>query len=153
MKRRHLQRWVKVNAAVDVGIVDLVSALAAFPKLETIESCQGGSAEALWVCFHYGDYWEHPWREMVAFLFDVLGPGLSERVGDGVTLSVRVTESGVPLAEMFVRPGALSETVEALRELASVAARIPMASLAHPFGVDEAVGPAGADAVDLPCTT
>lgn len=36
----HRQIWVKVNALVDEGIVELVNALSSFPKLQTYESCQ-----------------------------------------------------------------------------------------------------------------
>ncbi len=153
MKRRHPQQWVTVNVAVDRGIVDLVTALSAFPRLETIESCQGEPGEASWVCFYYGNYWEHPWRDMVVFLFDVLGPGLLKRVGDGIRLSLHVTETGVPRAEMVVRPGAMSGTVEVLQELASVARCVSVTCLAHTDGITEAVGPSGTDAVNLPFTT
>jgi hypothetical protein len=90
---------------------------------------------------------------MVAFLFDVLGPALLERVGDGIRLSLHVTETGVPRAEMVVRPGAMSGTVEVLLELASVARRVSVTRLAHADNVTERVISFGTDAVDLPFTT
>ena len=142
-----------MNAAVNGGIAELITALSAFPTLETIESCQGEPGEASWLCFYYGHYWEHPWREIVAFLFDFLGPRLLERVGDGIRLSLHVTETGVPRAEMVVRPGAMSGTVEVLRELASVARRVSVTRLAQADDVTEDVAPSRIDAGDLPFTT
>jgi hypothetical protein len=50
----HEQTWVKVNTTVDKGISRLIEALSDFPKLKTIESCQGTKGWA-WVCFDYGD--------------------------------------------------------------------------------------------------
>lgn len=67
--KTHKQVFVKINAPVDAAICDLVSALGAFPSLETIESCQGSEKSSAWVCFRYGNYWDHPWRDLAAFVF------------------------------------------------------------------------------------
>lgn len=113
----HTQRWVKVNAPVDAELEELVRVLSAFPRLQTIESCQGTEARPAWVCFTYGNSWNHPWRELASFVLDYLGPGLMSRVGDRADLVLRVTMGKVQ-AELTVRPGAMRQTVKALRNLA-----------------------------------
>lgn len=114
----HAQKWVKVNAPVDAGLEKLMQSLSAFPRLQTIESCQGNSTRPAWVCFSYGNSWEHPWRELAAFALGYLGPGLISRVGDRAGVVIRVTTLGRVQAELTVRPGALRQTVKALRALA-----------------------------------
>ena len=51
----HRQTLVKVNAPVDEGIADVVSALNGFPKLYTTQSCQGREDGFSFVWFRYGD--------------------------------------------------------------------------------------------------
>lgn len=116
----HEQAWVKVNAAVDRGVVGLVEALSLFPELETIESCEGSDGEPAWICFHYG---HEGWRDLVEFVFDFLAPNLFLRVGDSVTLVVRPRESGAALADFSVRPESKREVELALRELSGVPRR------------------------------
>ncbi len=69
--RMHEQTWVKVNIVVDKGIKGIIEALSTFPELEIIESCEGSNTQNAWVCFRYGRYWEHEWRDLVAFVFQV----------------------------------------------------------------------------------
>lgn len=114
----HAQKWVKVNAPVDVALKELVRALSAFPRLQTIESCQGNDTRPAWVCFTYGNSWEHPWRELASFVLGYLGPRFVSRVGDRADLVLRVTTMGKVQAELTVRPGAIRQTVKALRDLA-----------------------------------
>lgn len=114
----HAQKWVKVNAPVDAALEELVRSLSAFPRLQTIESCQGSRTRPAWVCFSYGNSWEHPWRELASFVLGYLGPGLKSRVGDRADLLLRVATSGRVQAELAVRPGAMRQTVTALRDLA-----------------------------------
>jgi hypothetical protein len=114
----HDQAWAKVNVAVDRGVVGLVEALSLFPGLETVESCEGASDEAAWICFRYGRYWDDGWHELVDFVFDFLAPKLFERVGDSVTLVVRPRESGAALADFLIRPESKQEVESALRDLA-----------------------------------
>ncbi len=118
----HKQAGVKVNAPVDSGIAGIVAALSAFPRVRTLESCEGevtdaGIEQAAWVCFQYGDYWEHPWRDAAQFVRGYLGPRLALAVGDGASLSLRVTASGTTEGELRVRPGAFRETARALQAL------------------------------------
>ncbi len=115
-KTQHKQTWAQVNVPVDEGVSGLVSALSGFPRLQTIESCQGDSAP--WVCFRYGNYWEHPWRELAEFVFGYLGPQLVNELGDRVDVVVRLTEHGDVQAELWIRHGALERTIETLERLA-----------------------------------
>jgi hypothetical protein len=112
----HDQVWIKVNAPVDNGIAALVTALSEFPKLQTIESCQGGN-EWAWVCFVYGKHWETPWKELADFVLGFLGPRLTRELGDRIRVSVQVTEAGQIRAEMDVNSTAISATVKLLNEL------------------------------------
>ena len=121
---KHRQMFVKVNVPVDVGVSDLIVALSEFPRLQTIESCQGEGSRPgnrnsdPWVCFRYGNYWEHPWKELANFIFDYLGPKLVQELGDRVSVVVRLTECGDVQAELWIRPGALEKTIATLERLA-----------------------------------
>jgi len=114
----HKQVFVKVNAHVDSQIAGLVSALSLFPKLETIESCQGSDQQSAWICFYYGNYWDHPWRDLATFIFEYLAPRLIRKVGDDVSIRIQVTPSSRILGELSVRPGATHRVERAIRLLA-----------------------------------
>ena len=126
MKRGpHKQVWAKVNAPVDEGIAELVGALSEFPKLQTIESCQGDAGEThldregapAVVFFHYGQHdHAHPYRDIADFVLGHLGPGLIRELGDLVGVSLRVTEYGVR-ADLVVRHGVLPRAVKILKRL------------------------------------
>lgn len=111
----HRQAWVKINTHVDQGIGELVEALSGFPKLQTMESCEGGPDEPAWISFVYGERTESD--ELADFVLKYLGPGLVARVGDGAGLILRVTSAGLVLGELTVRPGALKATSEAVAHL------------------------------------
>ena len=113
----HSQTWVKVNAHVDIGIASLVSVLNDFHNLETIESCQGNQNEPAWVCFCYGQYWEHPWQELSEFVLGFLGPGLAKEIGDDATVKISLTGDSIALGRLVVRPGAINRTTKALKRL------------------------------------
>ncbi len=113
---QHKQTWAQVNVLVDEGVSGLVAALSAFPRLQTIESCQGDNDP--WVCFRYGNCLEHPWRELADFVFDYLGPQLVNELSDRVSVVVRLTEYGDVQAELWIRPGALERTIATLKRLA-----------------------------------
>lgn len=113
----HRRKWVKVNVPVDAALEELVSVLGAFPRLQTIESCQGMGQRPAWVCFTYGNVWEHSWRDLASFVLGYLGPGLMRFVGDRADLTLHLTPSGRVQAELTVRPGAMRQTVKALRVL------------------------------------
>ena len=115
----HKQTWVKVNAPVDERIRELIEALSAFPKLQTIESCQGDENTGAWVAFWYGEYWDTSWNELAIFVLGYLGPKLMSELGDRVSLSIQVNSAGLPLGELTVRPGAITRTARLLRDLAA----------------------------------
>lgn len=115
---QHTQVFTKVNAAVDGGVRGIISALSEFSALLTFESCQGDDERGPWVCFRYGEYWEHPWRQLADFVLGYLAPGLMEAVGDDATVRIEVTPSGQAFGEISVRPGADHRVERALWELA-----------------------------------
>lgn len=121
----HPQRWIKVNAPVDEGVAGLISALANFPALETVESCAGNDKQGPWVCFRYGAYWENPWRELSEFVLGAFAPALLDAVGDDANVRIQVTPSGQVFGELSIRPGAASEVEAAIRRLPKNLQRAP----------------------------
>lgn len=125
-RRGHKQVWAKVNAHVDEGIAELIAALSAFPKLQTIESCQGGyprsdadkeGAPAV-VFFHYGQHHQtHPYQEIADFVLGYLGPELMKELGDLVSIRIEVTMQYIIMGELSIRQGAMLRTVKTLRRL------------------------------------
>ena len=114
----HEQAWIKVNAPVDRKISGIISALGEFPSLESIESCEGDGTKAAWICFRYGSYWKHPWKDLAEFVLGYLAPGLFEALGDDVSVRIQVTPSGQIFGELSVRPGAEYRVESVLHELA-----------------------------------
>lgn len=115
--KNHNIKWVKVNVPVDNGVFGIVSALSGFPKLETIESCEGHNGSGPWVCFRYGSYWENSWCELVHFVLGYLSPHLISFVGDDASVKIQTTPSGNIFSELCVRPGAASRVEAAIRRL------------------------------------
>ena len=115
---QHAQVFTKVNAPVDSGVSGFIAALSAFSALSTFESCQGDDERGPWVCFRYGQYWKHPWRELADFVLGYLAPGLIEAVGDDATVRIEVSPSGQVFGEISVRPGAQHRVEQAVWELA-----------------------------------
>lgn len=116
----HKQVMAKVNAPVDEGVLDLVSALSFFTKLQTHESCQGvGDTRSLWVAFYYGVDPLHS-DELADFVLHHLGPMLNEKFGDLAFLDLHVAGISIVHASLTVRKGAEIRVVEAIRELAQV---------------------------------
>lgn len=113
----HEQVTVKVNAQVDRGIAELVTALSEFPEARTLESCEG-NGESAWVCFDCG---EEDWRSLSEFVFRVLGPRLMADFGDRISLNVGITESGMYRAEMTVSKSVISAVSEAMKQLSLAA--------------------------------
>ncbi|HUI87916.1 MAG TPA: hypothetical protein VLX61_04250 [Anaerolineales bacterium] len=111
----HKKTWIKVNVQVDEGIKELVEALSAFPKLQTIESCQGSQNTPAWVCFYYGN----SISELSDFVLRYLGKELAEKLGDRVSLSIQIKSSGLPQGELQVRHEAIRICTKVLKQLAS----------------------------------
>ena len=111
----HKQVWVKVNAQVDEGMVELVSAMNEVPGLETVESCQGDSTEGssgevscAFVYFFFGD-----WQQISELAFNEIAPALSglghvqvDRPGDGR-----------PMGKIVIFPGSLRQGTDALLQV------------------------------------
>ena len=114
----HTQTWAKVNAPVDVGVRGIVEALSGFEQLETIESCEATTDRGLWVCFRYGAYWKHPWRDLADFVLGYIAPNLSRVIGDSANVRLQATSSGQVFGELSIRPEAVSEVETALKQLA-----------------------------------
>ncbi len=113
----HKQVYTKINVPVDSEITELIEALSSFPMLETLESCQGAKDQPAWVCFLYGDYWSHPWKDITEFGLGFLAPGLSAEIGDDARFSLEMNGSGVVQGHLTIREGAVSRTTDALRRL------------------------------------
>ena len=88
----HPQVWARVNAHVDEGVADLISALSRFKGLRTLESCQGEPDGAAWACFVVGA--NVGWRPLADLVLGYLGPALASDLGDMVDLSIHATEAG-----------------------------------------------------------
>ena len=114
----HVQVWVRVNAHVDEGVRELIEALSRFPRLRTIESCQGDGKGA-YVAFYYGGDREDEWPALAELLLGKIGPTLARELGDLVHTSIYVTECGLVQGELTVRPGAMDDTVKLLHLLAT----------------------------------
>lgn len=110
----HDQVFAKVNVPVDIGVRSIIEALSAFDGLQTVESCEG---PPIWVSFRYGRWWEHPWRDLAAFLFGFLGPELAALIGDRASVQAVVSETGAVLAEITVREGVQGQPQGALTKL------------------------------------
>lgn len=114
---RHAEAFVKVNAAVDEGIVDLVEALSQFPELVTIESCQGDPAGVqAFVFFRFGS-----WRKCGEFLFDRLLPTLPPDLMASTAFTVTAYSSDHALGQIYVDPAGIGSLASKVRELAMVA--------------------------------
>jgi hypothetical protein len=85
--------------------------------MQTVESCQGDEEHNAWVCFVFGSYWINPWQELAGFVLGFLGPKLADKLGDIVHVSIQVSSCGKIRGELEVRPGAIVQTLKALRQL------------------------------------
>ncbi len=109
---RHEQVAVKVNAWVDRGVAPLVEALAEFPGLISVESCQGGEVDApdAYVTFVSGE----GWQELGAFL-----AWFSSALGDQpyrYRLSLVWHNGGsAPWAQVHVAPASIASLAAAVR--------------------------------------
>ncbi len=109
----HRQVLVKVNAPVDEGIAEVVSALNEFPGLYTTQSCQGREDGYAFVWFRYGED-AHEAADFVVWLskeLGVLGVRLLAEWAGGSALRV----------ELRVEPPAVRELAARLRDLSHAA--------------------------------
>jgi hypothetical protein len=116
----HKQSTAKVNVLVDKRVKKLVEALSVFPKLQTIESCQGDSTHSAFVCFLYGN----SWGELANFVLGYIGKELAVKLGDRVSVSIQVNSYGLPRGELTVRPGAIHKLTKVIKSLSPKSRRI-----------------------------
>ena len=126
----HVTVSAKVNVPVDDGVRGLVTALSRFPSLETVESCEEGERHGPWICFRYGAYWIHPWRELAEFVLSTLAPDLAKLVGDDATVRIQTTPSGQVFGELTVRPGSSDRVEKAIRRIANSSTVSPRHTMA-----------------------
>jgi len=124
---KHRMVPVKVNAWVDEGIADLVSALSQFDGLVTLESCQGDADDhRAFVIFEYGD-----WRSIGELLYDKLLPALAPDLRSDVSLDLRHYDTETAQGSISINPCAIPRVVEALRGLLPVSRGVAMTGHAH----------------------
>jgi len=125
-RERHRQVFVKVNAEVDIGIADLISALNLFPGLMTYSSCAGklGSDGTDGRAAHIEFYYGNNWAETSHFVFEFLAPGLFELLGSYARIKLEWGGgNGTPTtphrvsATLELRPSQISNAVRAIKAL------------------------------------
>lgn len=133
----HREVPVKVNAWVDEGVADLVSALSEIEGLVTLESCQGSPGDAF-VYFRLGN-----WQQSGEFLFDRLLTVLPPDLKAVTSLRLSAYDTDLPLASITVEPCAVPALTRCVREIsASVRPRALVARDAHRLTVAEGVAAA-----------
>jgi hypothetical protein len=119
---RHEQVSVKVKAWADRGVAPLVEALAEFPGLISLESCQGGEEDApdAYVTFKRGG----TWQELGAFL-----AWLSVALGDQpyfYRLSLEWNYGGSsPWARIYVAPRSVDNPAQTISQSAATPVSVP----------------------------
>jgi hypothetical protein len=110
---QHHEVPVKVNAWVDEGIADLVSALSELDGLLTLESCQGdiGEREAF-VIFQYGD-----WKQCGHLLFGRILPAMSPDMRAAVSLKLQAFDNDTASGFISIEPSAVPSFVDFVREI------------------------------------
>lgn len=114
----HQQVWTKVNVPVDIEIKPLIDALALFPELQTVESCQKIGNGKAWVCFVYGRYWEHGWRDMANFVLGFFGSELYKLVDNTAVVQITVVSEQSIYGELTVPPEQIRFVAESIRKIA-----------------------------------
>ncbi len=126
---QHGQTQVKVNAFVDVGIGELISALSEIDGLETLESCQGDSerGDDAFVFFRMND-----WRQAGQFLFERLLAAMSPDLRSMVSLRLEAYDVSAAQGSIVMDPCALSLVTQCVCNLiAPVSPRPLMTGDAH----------------------
>lgn len=109
----HREVPVKVNAWVDEGIADLVSALSEIDGLQTIESCQGEpAARNAFVIFRLGD-----WKDCGEFLFERILAAMGDDLRADVSLSLVGYDLGNCLGRISLPPEAVAQVASVVRSV------------------------------------
>jgi hypothetical protein len=124
----HQEISVKVNAWVDEGVADLVTALSEFDaRLVTLESCQGGNGGDAFVYFRLGD-----WKECGQFLFGKLLPAMDPDLRAATSIRVQAYDADTAIGSIMIDPAAVPSMVRCISRLAStVRARVLVTRNAH----------------------
>lgn len=110
----HEQVWVKVNAPVDRGIAQVVTALSKLNDLQAVDSCQGepNGGKAAHVYFYYRD-----WRSIGELVFERIEPALHAKVGSAATVSVEVFNGSNPMGKLSFDAEATDMVASALDQI------------------------------------
>ena len=112
---QHREVPVKVNAWVDEGVVDLVSALSEIDGLVTIESCQGAEGmRPAFVIFRYGD-----WQQCGDLLFGQLLPKMTPELRAMTALRIEGYDADTASGSIRIEPSAVSDLAVCVRRLAT----------------------------------
>jgi hypothetical protein len=125
----HREVPVKVNAWVDMGIADLVTALSAIEGLVTLESCQGNpDGSDAFVVFRYGD-----WKQCGDLLFGRLLVAMSADLRAVVSLRLEAYDVDTARAWIVLDARAVSVFTRCVREALAppVRPRVLVARDAH----------------------
>lgn len=124
---RHREVAVKVNAYVDEGIADLVSALSEVPGLVTMESCQGGDGQDAYVHFRMSD-----WRQLGQFIFERLLPAMEPDLRAVASVRIQAYDAKMAHGSITIDPAAIGMMAKCIRDLTpAVGPRPLMAGHAH----------------------
>jgi hypothetical protein len=112
---QHREVPINVNAWVDEGIAELVSALSEVDGLITLESCQGdvGGREA-YVIFRYGD-----WKQCGELLFGKVLLAMSPDLRAVASLKLQAYDNDTASGFISIDPSAVSAFVECIRGVLS----------------------------------
>lgn len=89
----HRQVSVRVNTQVEEGMAEIVFALGLSPAPDR-RKLPCDSEKGAWVCFSAGACEEGDYEAAAFFIFGILAPRVSERVGDNIRLSLRARQLG-----------------------------------------------------------
>jgi hypothetical protein len=109
----HRKVFVKVNAWVDEGIADLVSALSEIEGLITLESGQGDTgARDAFVIFRYG-----AWQKCGELLFGRILPRISPDLRADVSLRLEAHDTDTALGRITLEPSVVPVFTRCVREM------------------------------------
>ena len=99
-----------------------MSALSQFPRLSTIESCEGRGEKNAFVYFEYGVVGgravsKNSWERTSQFVFGFIAPGLWDKVQDACSLSMELYMGTNYMVIIHIVPSALKQVESAINEL------------------------------------
>ena len=110
---QHQEIPVKVNAWVDAGIADLVSALSEIDGLVTLESCQGDAERRnAFVMFRFGS-----WRDCGELLFEQMLAVMDDDLRSEISLSLVGYDAKNCLGRISLPPEAVGSVARVVRSV------------------------------------